>query len=75
MRVLVVEDERRCWPRTCGRSVWPRTCCRSLEPTSTHWHWRRRPVDLDDLVLDEARRLRETTGLRLTPPRCRPAES
>jgi hypothetical protein len=26
-------------------------------------------------VLDEARRLRETTGLRLTPPRCRPAES
>jgi hypothetical protein len=20
MRVLVVEDERRCWPRTCGRS-------------------------------------------------------
>jgi signal transduction histidine kinase len=26
---------------------------------------RRRPVDLDDLVFDEARRLRETTGLRV----------
>jgi signal transduction histidine kinase len=53
---------RSCWPRKSGCSVWSRTCCCWLAPTSPAAP-QRAPVDLDDLVFEEARRLRSTTAV------------
>ena len=53
---------RRRTPRACGCRRWWTICCCSRRRTSDSGPLRRRPVDLDDLVLEEARRLRDLRG-------------
>lgn len=60
--------------RICASSIWSTICCCWPAPTSTRCARIMRPVDVDDLVLDEARRLRTAaTGLRISTAGVSPA--